>query len=42
MVPWGKTLKGEDVQKVASYVLTLQGTKPAAPKKAEGEIWEEE
>lgn len=42
MVPWGKTLKGEDVQKVASYVLTLQGTTPAAPKKAEGEIWEEE
>lgn len=42
MVAWGKTLKGIDVQKVASYVLTLQGTTPAKPKKTEGEIWEEE
>lgn len=42
MVAWGKTLKGEDIQKVSSYLLTLQGTTPASPKKAEGEIWEEE
>lgn len=42
MVPWGKTLKGIDVQKVASYVLSLQGTTPAAPKQAEGDFWEEE
>ncbi|MBL4604338.1 MAG: c-type cytochrome [Flavobacteriaceae bacterium] len=42
MVPWGKTLKGIDVQKVASYVMTLQGTTTVKPKKAEGELWEEE
>jgi cytochrome c oxidase cbb3-type subunit 3 len=42
MVPWNKTLKGIDIQKVASYVISLQGTSPAKPKKAEGELWEEE
>lgn len=42
MVPWGKTLKGVDIQKVASYVLSLQGNTTAKPKKAEGELWEEE
>jgi len=42
MVPWGKQLKAEDIQKVASYVLSLQGTTPVNPKVAEGEIWEEE
>ncbi len=42
MIAWNKTLKPQDIQKVASYVLSLQGTTPANPKKAEGEIWEEE
>jgi len=42
MEAWSKTLKGEDVQKVVSYVLSLQGTTPAKPKKAEGDLWEEE
>lgn len=42
MVPWKKSLKGIDIQKVASYVLSLQGTSPQKPKKAEGEVWEEE
>ncbi|CAM1347595.1 cbb3-type cytochrome c oxidase N-terminal domain-containing protein [Tenacibaculum insulae] len=39
MVAWGKTLKPKDVQKVASYILSLQGTTPANPKPAEGELY---
>ena len=42
MIAWKATLKPEDIQKVSSYVLSMQGTTPAKPKKAEGEIWEEE
>jgi cytochrome c oxidase cbb3-type subunit III len=41
MVAWGKTLGTQDVQKVASYVLSLQGTKPTGAKPAEGEKWVE-
>ncbi len=40
-MPSWKSLGGEKVQKVASYVLSLQGTKPAKPKKPEGDLWEE-
>ncbi len=36
MPPW-KALGAANIQKVASYVLSLQGTKPAKPKEAEGE-----
>lgn len=42
MVGWAKTLGTKEVQKVASYVLSLQGTKPAGGKPAEGEKWVEE
>ncbi len=42
MVGWAKTLGTKQVQKVASYVLSLQGTKPAGGKPAEGEKWVEE
>ncbi|MEK8179573.1 cbb3-type cytochrome c oxidase N-terminal domain-containing protein [Flavobacterium buctense] len=42
MVAWAKTLGTKEVQKVASYVLSLQGTKPAGAKAAEGEKWVEE
>ncbi|MDT7833361.1 cbb3-type cytochrome c oxidase N-terminal domain-containing protein [Flavobacteriaceae bacterium S356] len=41
MIAWKKTLKPQDIEKVASYILSLQGTSPAKPKKAEGDIWEE-
>ncbi len=37
MVPWKGTLKPEDIQKVASYVISLQGTNPAGAKPAEAE-----
>lgn len=42
MVAWNKTLEASDIQKVASYIMTLQGTKPAGAKPAEGEKWVEE
>jgi cytochrome c oxidase cbb3-type subunit 3 len=42
MVAWAKTLGTKEVQNVASYVLSLQGTKPAGSKPAEGEKWVEE
>lgn len=42
MVAWEKTLKPEDIQKVASYVLSLQGTTPANPKAPQGDVWKGE
>ena len=42
MVPWSKQYKLKEIQKIASYVMTLQGTSPAEPKQAEGDLWEEE
>ncbi len=42
MIAWKATLKPQDIQKVSSYVISMQGISPAKPKKAEGEIWEEE
>lgn len=39
MVAWKATLKPQDIQKVVSYVLSLQGTTPAKPKDPQGEIW---
>ena len=41
MIAWNKTLKAADIAKVASYVISLQGTTPAKAKVAEGEKWEE-
>lgn len=42
MVAWKSTLKPQDIQKVASYVISLEGSTPAKPKKPQGDIWEEE
>lgn len=42
MVPWKATIKPADIQKIASYVLTLRGTNPAGAKAAEGDLWVEE
>lgn len=39
MIAWDKTLKAEDIAKVSSYVVSLQGTTPAAGKAAQGEKW---
>ena len=42
MIAWKSTLKPTEIQQVASYVLSLQGSTPASPKEAEGEVWTEE
>lgn len=42
MVSWQGILKPSEMQEVASYVLSLQGTSPIDAKAAEGEIWIDE
>lgn len=42
MISWQTQLNPNQMQEVASYVLSFQGTTPAAPKQPEGEIWVEE
>jgi cytochrome c oxidase cbb3-type subunit 3 len=39
MISWKGTLKPKEMQKVASYVLSLHGSNPKDPKAAEGEVW---
>ena len=39
MIAWKQLLKPLQMAQVASYVLTLQGTTPAKPKAAEGDLW---
>ena len=42
MISWQTQLNPNQMQEVASYILSLQGTTPANPKQPEGTIWEEE
>ena len=42
MVSWKAILKPAEMAQVASYVLTFEGTTPANPKAAEGELYKEE
>jgi cytochrome c oxidase cbb3-type subunit 3 len=42
MISWKGTLKPKEMQKVASYVLSLKGSNPKDPKVSEGEIWVDE
>ena len=42
MVAWKAMLKPTEIQQVASYVLSLQGSNPADAKAAEGDIWVDE
>lgn len=42
MISWKQDLKPLEMAQVASYVLQFQGTTPAEPKAAEGEIWKDE
>ena len=42
MVSWKATIKPSDIQKVASYVLSLQGSNPKDAKAPEGDVWTEE
>ncbi|MBK9224524.1 MAG: c-type cytochrome [Flavobacterium sp.] len=39
MIAWKATLKPKEIQKVASYVLSLQGSNPKDAKAPDGEIW---
>ncbi len=41
MIAWKQSLSPREIQEVASYVLSLQGTSPANPKEPEGDIPEE-
>lgn len=41
MISWKSQLSPKAIQEVASYILTLQGTNPAAPKEPQGEKWVE-
>jgi len=38
MIAWESTITREERIQLASYIISMQGTKPAAPKAAEGEI----
>lgn len=42
MVSWKPIIKPSDIQKVASYVLSLQGTNPKDGKAAEGDVWKDD
>jgi cytochrome c oxidase cbb3-type subunit 3 len=42
MISWKGTLKPKEMQKVASYILSLRGSNPPDAKAAEGEVWVEE
>ncbi|REE24876.1 cbb3-type cytochrome c oxidase N-terminal domain-containing protein [Winogradskyella pacifica] len=42
MIAWKQSLKPAEIAQVASYVLQFQGTTPAQPKPAEGDVWKEE
>jgi cytochrome c oxidase cbb3-type subunit III len=39
MIAWKGTLKPKEIQAVASYILSLQGSNPVDPKAPEGEVW---
>jgi cytochrome c oxidase cbb3-type subunit III len=42
MAPWKDVIKPSDIQKLASYIVSLGGTNLANAKEAEGEIWVDE
>lgn len=40
MIAWGEQLRSSDIQRVASYLLTLRGTNPPNPKAPQGVIYD--
>lgn len=42
MIAWKGTLKPKEIQKVTSYILSLQGSNPKDSKEEEGEVWIDE
>jgi cytochrome c oxidase cbb3-type subunit 3 len=41
MISWKDQMGAKDMQDVASYILTMQGTNPPNQKEAQGTLWEE-
>ena len=41
MIAWKNSLSADKIQKIASFVWSLQGSTPAKPKEPQGEIWVE-
>lgn len=41
MAPWKDVIKPSDIQKLSSFILSMQGTNPEGAKDPEGEIWGE-
>ncbi len=41
MISWKSQIRASDMQKVASYILSLQGTNPPNAKEPQGDLWEE-
>ena len=39
MISWSAQLRASDIQKVASYILSLQGTNPQNGKAPQGDLW---
>lgn len=39
MISWKATLKPKQIQAVASYIISLKGSNPVAPKAPEGDVW---
>lgn len=42
MISWQAQLSPKQIQEVTSFIMTLHGTKPAAPKEPQGEEWKED
>lgn len=42
MIAWQSQLKPLDMQRVASYIVSLKGTNPANPKAPQGDIWKDD
>lgn len=42
MIAWQSQLSPKQIQDVASFVISLHGSKPVSPKQPEGTIWQEE
>lgn len=42
MIAWKTTLKPKEIQKVSSYIISMQGSNPKDAKAPEGEIWKDE
>ena len=42
MISWKAQIRAGDMQRIASYILSLQGTNPPNAKDPQGDLWEEE